>query len=193
MAEALAVLPPVPVVGVTVGLPESLGDGVGLAGAVLLGVGDTLSLGVGDALAEALGVGVGVQATAGSAVVPFFFSDAATGAFVLVPNGGCHKPGLARPLAAAAACCWPGEVAEPVGAITASCIRFSVNTPTTTTATTAATANAGLSQAAAGPSRAAVLPAGVRPSWSGPVGGWPMPRWLSSQRKDSSRTDSRIR
>ncbi len=193
LAEPLAVPPPVPVVGVSLGLPVTLGDGVGLAEALSLGDADGLAEALVDGLAETLGVAVGVQATAGTVAVPFFFPDAVAGGSVLVPNGGCHRPGLARPLAAVGACCWPGEVTELVGWITASCIRFSVTAPITTMATTAATANAGLSQAAAGPSRLAVLPAGVEPSWSGPVGGCPMPRWLSSQRKDSSRTDSRIR
>ena len=191
--EALAVPPPVPVVGVDDGLPVSLGVGVGLAVALSLGagVGVTDGLAVGDGVT--LGDGVGVQATAGSAVSGAFFLDVPVCGRVFTPIGGCHRPGLARPVAAVGSCCWPGEVTELVGVITASCIRFSVTTPTTTTATTAATANTGLSQAAAGPRRPAVLPAGVRPSWSGPVGGCPMPRWLSSQRKDSSRTVSRIR
>jgi hypothetical protein len=188
--EPLAVLPPLPVVGVSVGLAVSLGDGVGLDVSLGDGVGLTEALADGDAELE--GVGVGVQATAGVASGVFFL-DAMVGWVGLTPSGGCHSPGLARPVAAVGACWWPGEVTELVGVITASCIRFSVNTPTITTATTAATANAGLSQAAAGPRRSAVLPAGVRPLRCAPVDGCRLARWLSSQKKDSSQTDSRIR
>ena len=42
---------------------------------------------------ELLGVAVGVQATAGSAVVRPFFLDAAAAGLVVVPIGGCHRPG----------------------------------------------------------------------------------------------------
>lgn len=104
-AEALAVLPPEPVVGVSVGLPVSLGVGVGLADVLSLGVG----VGLTDALAVGEGVllgdGVGVQATAGSAVVPFFLLAAAAGPLGFTPIGGCHRPGLARPVAAVGSCC----------------------------------------------------------------------------------------
>ena len=151
-AVALAVLPPVPVVGVADGLPVSVGVALGVAVAVLLGVG----VGVADALAvgagELLGEGVGVQATAGSALVPFFRAAPETPGRVFTPIGGCHSPGVARP-AAAESCCWPGEVTELVGVMTVSWDRLSAMTPPTTTATTAPTASAGLSHAAAGPSR----------------------------------------
>jgi hypothetical protein len=191
--EPVAVLPPLPVVGVADGLPVAVGVGLGVGVPVSTGVGVGLAVALAVGAGVLLGEGVGVQATAGSALVGPFFVDAAGDWVGLTPIGGCHRPGLARPVAPVGACWWPGEVTELVGVITASCIRFSVTTPTTTTATTAATANAGLSQAAAGPRRPAVLPAGVRPLWSGPVGGWPMPRSLSAQRKNSSRMDSRIR
>ena len=69
-------LPPVPVVGVADGLPVPARRRLGVAVAVSLGVGER---GVADALAELLGEGVGVQATAGSALVPFFCSAPETG------------------------------------------------------------------------------------------------------------------
>ena len=79
LTEALAVLPPVPVVGVSDGLALSLGVADGVAEALSLGVADgvaeALSLGVGDGLGD----GVGVQATAGSAVTGVFFLDAVRG------------------------------------------------------------------------------------------------------------------
>ncbi len=190
------VLPPVPTVGVPEGLavpvPVGVGDGDGVAVGVSLGDGVGVGSGVPVGVGVLLGVGVRVQAIAGIAK-PAFLRDVPGGGLEKTPSGGCHGAGLARPVAAAARCWWPGEVTELVGWITASCIRFSVTMPTTTTATTAATANAGLNQAAAGPRRPARLPAGVGLMRCAPAAGCRMARWLSAQRKDSSRTLSRIR
>lgn len=190
--EPLAVLPPLPVVGVSVGLPVSLGVGVGLAVALSLGVGVGLGVALPVGVGVGLAVGLGVQAMAGSTVVALFFLDVGDG-LVYTPSGGCHGPRLPTTSGAVEACRWPGEVTESVGVNSPCCTRFSVTMPTATTATTAATANAGFSQAAAGPRRSAVLLAGVRPLRCAPVDGCRMARWLSSQKKDSSRTDSRIR
>jgi hypothetical protein len=90
LAEALAVPPLVPVVGVSLGLPVSLGVADGVAVAVSLGVADgvTVTLGVGDG--ELVGVGVGVQATAGSAVSGAFFFDVPA-ALVFTPMGTCRR------------------------------------------------------------------------------------------------------
>ncbi len=75
LPEPVAVLPPVPVVGVSDGLPVSVGVGLGVAVAVLVGDGVGLAVGLAVGDAETLGDAVGVQATAGSALSGAFFLD----------------------------------------------------------------------------------------------------------------------
>ena len=75
LAEGLSVLPPLPVVGVSEGLPPvTLGVGVGRVVVVSLGVGVGLTEVLADGVAEGLGVGVGVQATAGVASAAFLLA-----------------------------------------------------------------------------------------------------------------------
>ena len=92
-----------PTVGVLEGLTVPLG--VGLTVPVPLGVGLAVPVPLGVGLAGALTVGVGVllgagvpvRATTGSANQPFLL-DAVRGWLGLTPSGGCHGPGLARPV-----------------------------------------------------------------------------------------------